>query len=150
MGTHPCQQRVGLASVGSTGYFLQWDNSSPSTLHLSLHVCLSVCLTLRGPILNIQPLHLDKGTPKYGGQVRTNNGLVGVWRTERCVSGEERMPGEERMLKAEELCNAARIHTELFGLPTSCQAGLGHKGLREWVREGEVWWRRKREIFGIF
>lgn len=45
------------------------------------------------------------------------------------------MPGEERMLKAEDLCNTARIHTELFGLLTSCQAGLGHKGLREWARE---------------
>ncbi len=55
----------------------------------------------------------------------------------RHTSEEERKPGEEKMVKAEELRNATRIHTKLFGLPTYSQAGLGHKGLREWVRVGE-------------
>lgn len=50
------------------------------------------------------------------------------------------------MVKAEELRNATRMHTELFGLPTYSQAGLGREGLREWVRAGEGRWRRERNL----
>lgn len=69
-----------------------------------------------------------------------------MWRTERHTSEEERKPGEEKMVKAEVLCNANRMHTELFGLPTYSQAGPGRKGLRGWVRAGEGRWRRKRNL----
>lgn len=51
------------------------------------------------------------------------------------------------MVKAEELRNTTRIHTELYGLPTYSQAGLGHEGLREWVRAGAG---RKSDKFVIF
>lgn len=76
--------------------------------------------------------------------------MVGVWRTERHTNGEERKAGEEKLLKAEELCNATRINTELFGLPPAAMRSheeLGHKGPRTRVRAGEGTWRRK---FGIF
>ncbi|AWP11085.1 Hypothetical protein SMAX5B_022604 [Scophthalmus maximus] len=71
--------------------------------------------------------------PKYGNQERTIIDLVGVWRTERHTNGEERKAGEEKLLKAEELCNATRINTELFGLPPAAMRSheeLGHKGPR--------------------
>lgn len=48
---------------------------------------------------------------------------MGVWKTKRHTSEEERMPGEEKMVKAEELRNATRIHTKLFGLPAYLQPG---------------------------
>lgn len=57
---------------------------------------------------------------------------------------EERKPGEETTVKAEELRNATRIWTSLACLPTVMQ------GLREWVRAGEGIWRRKNERFVIF
>lgn len=43
--------------------------------------------------------------------------LVGVCRTDRHTSGEEKKsPGRKKLQKAEELCNTFSIHTKPFGL----------------------------------
>lgn len=48
------------------------------------------------------------------------------------MSLDEEDEREEKTVKAEELRNTTRIHTEFFGLPTCSQAGSpGHEGLRE-------------------
>lgn len=70
-----------------------------------------------------------------------------VGRTDSHTSEEERKPGEEKMVKAEELCNAARIHTELFW-PAYQQPG--QPGPRGTERMGEERWRRKSDKFVIF
>lgn len=59
-----------------------------------------------------------------------------IWSWLVCGGPRDTEAWRGKVVKAEELCNTTRIHTELFGLPTHCQAGLGHEGLREWVEGG--------------
>lgn len=121
--------------------FLKKDSSSPSSLHLSLCICPSA------PPWS-DPEYLTPAIGQRNSQIwkpskdKCFGGCVEDWETQ-----EERKCREEKMVKAEELRNTTRIHTELFGLPTYSQAGPGHEGLREWVRAGAGW---KIEKFVIF
>lgn len=97
----------------------------------SVRPSVSVHLSLRRPSL----FFLTKQLPR-----------LGVLKAGRHTSGEGRKPGQEKTLKSEELCNAVRIHTELFGLPTYSHTGLGYEELRDWMRE-DVGRDKKSGIF---
>lgn len=73
--------------------------------------------------------------PKYGGPVRTHVFLVGV-----CGGLKDKRVDKKGRRKGwwRQRCYVTPTGSALnfFGLPTYSQAGLGHKGLREWAEGG--------------
>lgn len=119
-----CHSRV------KQSYFLKRDNSSSSTLHLSLRICPSVPSWSDPEYLT---LSLDKETPKYG--------CVHDCGTHKQRG--KRSLGRRRRWRQRSYVTPLGSTLNFFGLPTYSQAGLGHKELKEWVREDERRWRRK-------
>lgn len=107
--------------------FLEQDGSSSS-----LHICPSVPLLSNPRITNSRKL---EKAPKYGGPVRTHVFLVGV-----CGGLKDKRVDKKGRRKGwwRQRCYVTPTGSALnfFGLPTYSQAGLGHKGLREWAEGG--------------